>query len=135
MHVREMQASETTQVLELMRRLWPDCDDTTIIDDVVFVVARETGLGGFLAARWRSYAEGCESQPVAYVEGWWIDEDLRRQGWGRALMAAAEAWARAGGSRELASDARIDNELGVRAHRELGFEEVGRAVAFRKRLD
>jgi aminoglycoside 6'-N-acetyltransferase I len=133
--VREMRADESRPVLVMMRRLWPDCDDQEVAYEAVLVVERDTGgLGGFLALDRRSCAEGCTSRPVAYVEGWWVDEDLRRRGWGRRLMQAAEAWARAKGSRELASDTHPDNEVSLRAHRELGFDEVERSVCLRKIL-
>ena len=54
---------------------------------------------------------------------------------GRALVAAAEEWARAQGYSEVASDALVENEASHRAHRALGFDEVERSVAFRKSLD
>src|SRR5688572_10244493 len=135
MTIREMHAHETREVLRLMRLLWPDCEDETIEDEAVLVLERDGGgLGGFLALDLRPWAEGCTSEPCACVEGWWVDEDLRRHGWGRKLMEAAEAWARSRGLRELASDAAVVNAVSIRAHLELGFEEVSRVVCFRKLL-
>jgi len=75
----------------------------------------------------------CES-PCAFLEGWWVDDDVRRAGVGRALVAAVEQWARAHGFTELGSDALLDNALSHQAHRALGFEERERVVYFRKRL-
>ena len=71
---------------------------------------------------------------MGYVEGWFVDADLRRRGWGRRLVDAAAAWARARGVDELASDALLDNAGSIAAHRRLGFEEVERHVCFRRRL-
>lgn len=92
------------------------------------------GLCGFLEIRLRDYADGCASSPVGYVEGWYVDAEFRRAGVGAALMRAAEAWARALGLSELASDTELENGLGVSAHRALDFAEVGRIVQFRKPL-
>ncbi len=92
------------------------------------------GLAGFLEARVRSHADGCSTSPVAYLEGWYVDPDLRRAGVGAALVAAAEDWGRSLGLTELASDSELPNDLGQRAHRALGFSEVGRVVQFRKSL-
>ena len=101
----------------------------------VFVAARPAGgLCGFLETSLRPFADGCGPGPVGYVEGWFVDADVRRQGVGRALVAAAERWAAAQGCREMASDAHVDNAVSLAAHRALGFEEAGRAVQLRKWL-
>jgi aminoglycoside 6'-N-acetyltransferase I len=101
----------------------------------VFVAARaEGGLAGLLELRLRDFAEGCTSSPVAYVEGWWVDPDVRRAGVGAALMRAAEAWARARGLSEIASDCDLDNEVSLRAHEALGFAEAVRVICLRKTL-
>jgi aminoglycoside 6'-N-acetyltransferase I len=128
-----MATEEVGQVLAMMRLLWPDCDDEVIVDDVVFVIERPDGrLGGFLAASIRPWAEGCASNPVGYVEGWWVAPDLRRQGAGAMLMEAAEAWTGAQGLTELASDVELDNGGSIAAHQALGFDEVQRVVCFKK---
>ena len=104
-------------------------------DTVVFVAVRPDGsVCGFVEAGSRPYADGCETTPVGYVEGLYVDPDVRRQGYGRALLATAEEWARGQGYREMASDALIDNETSHLAHLASGYEEVGRVVQFRKSL-
>jgi aminoglycoside 6'-N-acetyltransferase I len=104
-------------------------------DTAVFVAVRPEGsICGFVEAGSRPYADGCETSPVGYVEGWYVDPDVRREGYGRALLAAAEVWARSQGYREMASDALIDNEMSRLAHLASGYEEVGRVVQFRKSL-
>jgi aminoglycoside 6'-N-acetyltransferase I len=105
-----------------------------LIPSAVFVAERRDGrLGGLLELSVRNYAEGCRGS-TPYVESWFVDEDLRGAGVGRALMEAAEEWARANGSEVLASDALLENTLSHAAHRALGFEVVERIVVFRKRL-
>lgn len=92
-------------------------------------------LAGFLEVGLRSHADGCDPErPVGYVEGWFVREELRNRGVGRALMRASEEWAREQGCLEMASDALIDNRLSERAHVALGFEVVDRCVHFRKSL-
>ena len=104
-------------------------------DTVVFVACDSGGaLRGFVEVGSRPYADGCSTSPVAFIEGWYVDAGARRQGVGRALLAAAEAWARAQDYREMASDALLDNTVAHRAHEGVGYEEVGRVVQFRKVL-
>lgn len=91
-------------------------------------------LGGFIEIGERAYAEGCETSPVAFIEGWYVDGDLRHQGIGRALVKAAEKWARRRGYQEMGSDLLIDNEPSLKAHLALGYREVERLVAMAKRL-
>ncbi|HEY3624744.1 MAG TPA: GNAT family N-acetyltransferase [Terracidiphilus sp.] len=92
-------------------------------------------LIGFVEAGMRSHADGCDTRrQVGFVEGWFVREEHRGKGIGRALMGAAEDWARSQGCREMASDALIDNAGSERAHLALGFEIVDRCIHFRKTL-
>jgi SAM-dependent methyltransferase/GNAT superfamily N-acetyltransferase len=92
------------------------------------------GLCGFLEASVRPLADGCTTHPVGYVEGWYVDPDVRRQGVGRRLVEAAQGWASSHGCREMASDARLANAASIAAHRALGFSDEAPTVRFRKRL-
>ena len=78
---------------------------------------------------------GCSSPKVPYVEGWYVDTDLRGLGSGKNLMAAAERWAREKGFDELASDTGVTNSRAIEAHKALDFKETVRIVCFIKRLD
>jgi aminoglycoside 6'-N-acetyltransferase I len=103
---------------------------------ITFVVERAGGgLCGFIEVSLRSYAEGCTTSPVAYIEGWYVDVDSRRRTLGRQLVQAAEAWARNQRLKEIASDTQIENAVSIQAHTRLGYEEVERIVCFRKALD
>jgi aminoglycoside 6'-N-acetyltransferase I len=127
--------------------LWPDAAERDLIREArayfdgasslqaVFLGEGASGEPlGMLELSLRSVAEGCRTTPVPYVEGWYVVPEARRGGMGRRLMAAAEQWARERGYAEIASDAVIDNLVSERAHLALGFEEVERAIHFRKGL-
>ena len=101
----------------------------------VLVLERSNGkLGGFIELNIRNYAEGSNSGQVPYVEGWYVDRDLRNQGYGRQLIAMAEKWAVQNGFDELASDAELENFSSIAIHKALGFQEVERIVCFIKQL-
>jgi aminoglycoside 6'-N-acetyltransferase I len=121
--------------------LWPDQTDSDMAawllrpDTVVFVAeCTPAALCGFVEVGERSSADGCDSSPVAYIEGWYVDEGARRQHIGARLIEAAESWARARGYSELASDTQIDNATSQAAHQRLGFHETDRCVLYRKAL-
>jgi aminoglycoside 6'-N-acetyltransferase I len=123
--------------------LWPDSSAEGHLRElelglpvVNFVALDEREwLIGFAEAGLRSHADGCDPlRPVGYLEGWFVREEFRNRGVGRALIRAAEDWARAKGCTEMASDALIDNHRSQRAHEALGFEVVDRCVHYRKRL-
>ena len=141
MKVRQYQPADRRAYQTLREKLWPDCSDAdndswfARDDATTFLAFRDDGsMCGFVEVGSRPYAEGCESSPVGYIEGWWVDADMRRRGVGRALVEAAEGWARRKGYREIASDALIDNDVSHTSHRALGYSEVERLVMFRKTL-
>jgi aminoglycoside 6'-N-acetyltransferase I len=143
--VRAVTASDRPGWLSTRARLWPESAGAhaSEIDRLlagerrfaVLVAEREPGeLVGFVEVGTRDYAEGCESSPVAFIEGWWVESSLRRSGVGARLVAAAEQWGRAHGLTEIASDTELANEISQRAHRALGYQEVERLVCFRESL-
>jgi aminoglycoside 6'-N-acetyltransferase I len=80
-------------------------------------------------------AEGCNTSPIGYLEGWYVEPEQRGKGIGRALVRKAEAWAAASGCKEMASDAEFANKLGRAAHEKLGYEEVEVLAHYRKPLE
>lgn len=125
-------------------QLWPDATTPTDEEDMrefvnspdwrILLADVDGQVVGFLEASLRDYAEGCETAPVGYLEGWFVAEPHRRRGVGAALVRAAEDWARGQGCTEMASDAELHNRLSHRTHEALGYEEVERVVLFRKTL-
>ena len=143
--IRRATQIDKPEWLRMRQTLWPDhtaeeftMQSEEILNDPmqpVFVVQWPDGkLGGFLEAGTRKYAEGCETSPVGYIEGWYVDEDLREQGLGKALVGAAEEWARSLGLTEMASDTWLDNDVSVQAHLKMGYEETERLIHFAKKL-
>ncbi|MGL6511763.1 aminoglycoside 6'-N-acetyltransferase [Aeromonas hydrophila] len=86
------------------------------------------------AALRRDYVNGCESSPVVYLEGVYVQPASRRRGLAQALIARVAQWGRELGCCELASDAAIDNLASQQLHQRLGFTETERVVFFKKAL-
>lgn len=143
--IRRATHEDKGEWLRLRHRLWPDAPleyleldlDRRLADPgyAVFVAAWEQGQPiAFLEAGLRNVAEGCETSPVGYIEAWYVEEHSRGQSLGRGLVDAAEAWARAQGCEEMASDTWLDNSPGIAAHLKLGYYETDRLIHFVKRL-
>ncbi len=141
--IRKAGPDDIDEWLRMRRILWEDCPDAHQVKEVDEILKSEEetallaerpggGLCGFLEVSLRSKADGCDSTPVGYIEGWYVDEEVRRQGVGRALVEAAEAWARSKGCRQMASDAELWNAVSHRAHEAIGYLETARLVLFKK---
>jgi aminoglycoside 6'-N-acetyltransferase I len=131
------------QWVALRIALWPDEDAGQMTQEAPGLLARpgmlvlvaregETVIGFTEASIRRDYVNGCETTPVAFVEGIYVTPNQRRRGVARALIAAVEDWARQQGLSELASDALLDNAQSHAMHEALGFGETERVVYFRK---
>jgi aminoglycoside 6'-N-acetyltransferase I len=150
--VRPAHHADVPRWAELRAALWPDgspaehaaearaffdlneSGDATL-EAVLVAEDPAEGVIGFAELSRRPYAEGCTTSPVGFLEGWYVAPAHRGRGVGRALVAAAEAWARSMGCREFASDTELDNTASAAAHRALGFEEVEIIRCFRKSLE
>lgn len=146
--VRPALPADAAAVAAQMLALWPDASPDEFppeLDAVLqgisagppraLLVAEADGVCiGFVGVGSRAYAEGCDTSPVAFLEGWYVEPAWRRQGVGTALVRAAEDWARRAGFAELGSDTWIDNQGSITAHKAAGFQEVERIVCFAKRL-
>jgi len=147
-HVRPAKPDDSPDWLRMRVALWPEgsaSEHAREIDQYfartltnpleVLLAIDETGKTiGFAELSIRNYAEDCDTDRVAYLEGWYVDAAWRRRGVGRALVVAAEGWARAQGCTEFASDALLDNQTSAAAHVALGFEETVQIRCFRKHL-
>ena len=80
------------------------------------------------------YVEGTESSPVGYIEGIFVKEEYRKNGYAKELLAACEIWAKQVGCSEFASDCEIDNIDSFKFHMATGFVEANRIICFKKRL-
>ncbi len=144
--IRRVEPRDKDEWLRMRRALWPECPLEKHLFEMAeyssdeqrlatFVAIRAGGgLCGFLEASIRPFADACESRPVGYIEGWYVDADARLQGIGRELVRAAEAWAVTHGCTEMASDCAIGNEPSLQAHLALGYVEAQRLIHFKKSL-
>lgn len=142
--VRTAQAGDFDAWSRMRHLLWPDASAAQHRAEVqalaeaadwkAWIAADSERYLGFAEASIRPFANGCDSRPVAFLEGIWVKEPARRHGIGRRLMQAVETWAKSRGIYELGSDAELKNTLSHLSHQGWGFEETERVVYFRKKL-
>ena len=145
--IRAALETDRDEWLRMRFALWPNCSPERhaleveqLTSDpgrgVVLIALREDmSLCGFAEVSVRhDHVDGAKSVPVAYLEGWYVDPDVRQRGIGRKILEAVEDWSEERGLTELASDAELDNQESIAAHRSCGFAETCRAVHFIRRL-
>jgi aminoglycoside 6'-N-acetyltransferase I len=146
--VRPVERRDAEAWLRLRQALWPENVAGEHRDEIdryfagrsaepLAVLMAEDGKGrpiGIAELSIRPGAEGCRTDRVAYLEGWYVAPESRRRGVGRVLIEAAEQWARAQGCREFASDTEPSNSVSQAAHEALGFGDAGTIRCFRKDL-
>lgn len=142
--VRQMRTGDRAVWAQMRAALWPQENGPAHAEEIDRILAAadawaviavaEAAAAGFAEIAIRSAANGCESAPVAFLEGIWVEPQFRRRGIGARLIAHAEAFVAARGFRELGSDTPIDNTASQAAHLAWGFSETERVVYFRKLL-
>lgn len=145
MLIEELTENNIASLIPLVIALWPDCERDEELENYRELINSGSGTCylakendyyiGFIHIGIRNdYVEGSSSSPVAYIEGIYVKPLSQKSGIGRKLVAAAEAWAKNHGFKELASDTEIDNTGSILFHLRSGFEESGRVLYFIKRL-
>lgn len=145
--IRPVKTDDLAEWKRLRLALWPDStaeQEETEVERFLagypsptlmaaFVCVRPTGgLCGLVEVSIHDRAAGCETDRIGYLEAWYVDPDYRGTGVGRELVERAEAWARAAGCLEMASDTNPAYPVSPAAHEALGYSEVERF--FRKDL-
>lgn len=147
MNIRPVESADVPEWLRMRLALWPDSSAAKERGEIerllagypsptlmaAFVCERpEGGLCGLVEVSIHASAPGCTTDHIGYLEAWHVDPDWRGRGLGRALVERAEAWARAAGCTEMASDTTPFYPISPTAHAALGYEETERY--FRKDL-
>lgn len=143
--IRKANMNDLPVLTELALELWPDNAADKMYYDLgkimmagesVFFLAYDgqVPVGHAQCQLRHDYVEGTDTSPVGYLEGIYVKEAARQQGFASQLMKACEDWARAQGCMEFASDCDLDHEDSLEFHLKLGFKEANRIICFSKSL-
>lgn len=143
--VKRAKAEDARKLANLAIQMWTDHDledleevfrELAINDDAAcFIKYVDDKPIAFAQCGLRhDYVEGTDSSPVGYLEGIFVSDGYRKQGYATELLSECEKWAKGKGCTEFASDCELDNVNSFRFHVSLGFEEANRIICFRKEL-
>ena len=143
--IRRIAQSDLEEWFRLRKLLWDQLSDAEHHEEMIdiyehtdsqLVLAAEADgkIVGFLEASIRPFVEDCHTDHVGYLEGWFVEPGFRRFGIGGSLVNNAESWARHKGCTEMASDSEVGNDLSLKSHLKLGYQETSRLVHLRKDL-
>ena len=142
-----MRVSEdmATAFAPMVKELWPEHEveklERILID---YIRDRESAVftevvdgkyvGVALCCLRHDYVDGCETSPVGYLEGIFVDTQHRKQGIANSLCKECEQWAKEMGCKEFASDCELTNTTSLQFHLGIGFTEENRIICFKKKL-
>ena len=141
--IEKLNSSNLNVGVELAHMLW---DDYTIGEatedfkeeiekgeDGHFLLKANDKYVGFLEISIRhDYVEGTDSSPVGYIEGIFVKEGYRKMKLASKLIDFANDYFKQKGCTEMGSDCELTNELSIKFHKGIGFQEVNRVVCFKK---
>lgn len=142
--IREMGKSDKDMWMEMYQKLWPEHSKEALqaeIDRILksgkrsaYVASADGQAAGFAEYSLRDFANGCQSQPVPFLEGIWVQEQYRSKGIAKALIMFLEQKARMAGFKEFGSDVELSNYSSQLMHERLGFEQTEKVIFYRKAL-
>ena len=144
MDIRKATPADSMVLATLASRMWkhdpadlaPEFAELTASSEAACFLAMDGDTPvGFAQCQLRhDYVEGCDTSPVGFLEGIYVEDGHRRSGVARSLVCACEDWARSVGCTEFASDCELDNHDSLAWHLKAGFAEVNRTIWFAKKL-
>lgn len=143
--VKKAKTDDLEKLASLAVLMWPSHTVQDLTDefseimlkkDVQFFLKYEQEIPvGFAQCQLRNdYVEGTDTSPVGYLEGIFVKEDYRRNGYAAELLKECEKWAKMNGCKEFASDCEIDNDNSFLFHKAMNFTEANRIICFAKKI-
>ncbi len=143
--IKRAKAEDARDLAKLAKQMWTDHDLADLEEEfsksamndeaACFIKFVDEMPIAFAQCQLRhDYVEGTESSPVGYLEGIFVSNKYRRNGYAAELLAECEKWTKEKGCSEFASDCELDNEDSLKFHLALGFEEANRIICFRKEV-
>jgi len=143
--VRKATSEDSRVLSEMAARIWGGSTVDELVTEFAKMLVSERCAAfikyennmpvGFAQCGLRTdYVEGTQGAPVGYLEGIFVKEDFRKNGYAKEMLSACENWARDMGCTEFASDCELSNIGSFKFHMAMGFDEANRIICFVKKL-
>ena len=143
--IKKATKEDSRTLAEMATQMWhshsvdfleTEFSETIDCEDAAFFIqyAENVPVGFAQCGLRRDYVEGTESSPVGYLEGIFVKEGYRNNGYAKQLLLACELWAKTMGCAEFASDCELENTSSFHFHMAMGFKEANRIICFTKKL-
>ncbi|MBS6644382.1 MAG: GNAT family N-acetyltransferase [Clostridiaceae bacterium] len=143
--VRKANINDLENIAELAVLMWSNHSIQELTEEFSEIITKDSAQFflkyqqdepiGFAQCQLRyDYVEGTYGSPVGYLEGIFIKEHYRHNGYAKELLTACEEWAKAKGCTEFASDCEVGNDDSFHFHKAMGFTDVNRIICFTKKL-
>jgi aminoglycoside 6'-N-acetyltransferase I len=141
MDIRAVDSTDLDAWVQLRQALWTDLERDQALHECRAILDSDTEVA-FIA--WQDdrpvgLIEGQiyrgDDELYGHVEGWYVAAEARGTGVGKELMSALSGWLLHRHIRTVFSDTNPDYPLSPAAHAAAGFEEVGRIMIYRKKLN
>lgn len=127
-----MKIWEENNLYDLVKEFEEFAQDPNMASFIKYVDDKPVGFAN-VSIRY-DYVEGCETSPVGYLEGIYVEDEYRKNNYARDLVEACEKWVKDKGIKEFASDCTLTNKDSLAFHLSIGFEDVNRIICFKKEL-
>lgn len=143
--IKNAEKKDTSVLAHMAVKMWQDSSILELEEEfkeiihndnaVVFIKFVDEKPIGFAQCQLRfDYVEGTQTSPVGYLEGIFVYEQYRNNGYAKELLRACEQWAKDKNCSEFASDCEFDNCNSYKFHMAAGFTEANRIICFKKEL-
>jgi aminoglycoside 6'-N-acetyltransferase I len=147
MDIKIASQADSREWSRLRAALWPDVPQEMHDKEIAAMLSNTGRFVTYLSNDSKGHAtgfievsiheiidEGCVVKHIGYIEGWYVEPDSRRKGYGTDLIKAAEKWVSEQGLTEIAVDTNLDNLPSQSAYQNLGYAEQDRLILYRKVL-
>lgn len=143
--IKKAEIKDSSSLAHMAVKMWQDSSVLELEEEFKEIIHNDNAVVlikfvdekpiGFAQCSLRfDYVEGTQTSPVGYLEGIFVYEQYRNNGYAKELLTACEQLAKEKNCSEFASDCELDNHNSYKFHMAAGFTEANRIICFKKHI-